>query len=96
MANVLSASLYTAFAEHGVGRPGLLFCHSAIQSRRDAGPNLDATSACCVARVTPKLFWLSDGCWGGEDIEVEDTTAFCDDTLNEDERGAKMMMSVYI
>jgi hypothetical protein len=89
--SALSASLYTAFAEHGVGRPGLLPCHSVIQSRRETGPDFADTSPGWVALVTPKLFWLSDGSCEG----VEGTVTFCDDgALKEEERGAKIMMSV--
>lgn len=36
--NLLSASRYTAFAEQGVGLPGLFVCHSLIQSLLDLGP----------------------------------------------------------
>jgi hypothetical protein len=88
--SVLSANLYTAFAEQGVGCPGLLLCHSAIHSRRLLGPDLIGTSP-CVAFVTLILFWPSEN-WAGRDTD-EDIT-ICEDELNEEERGAKTMVSV--
>jgi len=75
-------------AEQGIGRPGLLVCQSAIQLRRLIGPDFVVMSF--VAFVTV-LFWLSEN-WAGKD--TDDDTAASEDGLNEDERGAKTMVSV--
>ena len=84
----LSATLYTALAEHGAGRPGLSFVHSTIHSALVVG-----TSP--VFRFGPPgtLFELSDagpttGVPLGEFLSFE-----CE---NEDDRGAKTIVSVYI
>lgn len=87
--NLLSASRYTAFAEQGVGLPGLFICHSWIQSLLDLGPVTVITgSRAWGARGL--MFWLSMGKPGGVELGCEGWAG----AMNDEDSGAKTTLSV--
>ena len=88
----LSASLYTAFALQGLGRPGCRDCHCLIHSRRERGSlggggnDLPGVPPVPFSEDSEADLWI-----------LELLEAPCDAyATNDDASGAKTIVSVYI
>lgn len=97
MYNIRSAKRYTAFAEQGFGRPGLLASHSEIHSFLVLAAGTGTPSDCCPGR--PEKFNVarsSAGVWAGNPAVTRSGVAeICEDDKNDEDNGANKMLFVY-